>query len=406
MTPKTLQQIHSNLSTLRGDNPAFVGGNTLKGRAAVGRGGGVGRWWSAATLAGLLALIGQFIAPSASAQTIYYWDCNTNTAGFGAAQGTWSATTAPGATQGWSTSAAGNIGLGSVLTALTDTSENFGNSSNGLTAGAVTISGAVSAGTNLVFGAASGAITLAGGTSITLPATATISVNNTKDIISTPLAGAASLLTLSAGNLVISNTALPASTYNIANGAILELTATTVNPLSAGVTFTNSGTLKLDGGSNGVINFSASATVNMQLAAGGLVQVSSNTTVTGSSGYHGIWSANHSSLTVDSGSVLNFVETGSNTAGAAAQFDGLNGGGVISMGYLTYRTLSLGNNNGNGAYSGAINDANTGNGSTTAVVKNGTGTQILSGNSGFTAGTTINNGVLEADSNTALGGGW
>ena len=210
---------------------------------------------------------------------------------------------------------------------------------------------------------------------------------------------------ISGGRLVVSGAVAPAGNYNIFNGAILEITAPTVNPLSNATTFTNAGTLKLDGGSATAIIFNASGNDTVALAAGGLVQVSSNTTVTASSGYHGIWSANLGSLQVDSGSTINFVETGSSTAGTQAQFDALNGGGNITMGYLTYRTLSLGNANGSGTFTGNIGDANTSNGSTTALVKNGTGTQILSGNSGYTAGTTINAGILEADSNTALGGG-
>ncbi len=209
--------------------------------------------------------------------------------------------------------------------------------------------------------------------------------------------------TISAGRLVISNGVSAPTTYNIASGATVELTALTVNPLSAATIFTNNGTLKFDGGSSGVIVFSAAGNNVVQLSAGGLLQVSSNTTITASSGYHGIWNNNLGSLTVDSGSTINFVETGGSTAGTVAQFDALNGGGTISMGYLTYRTLSVGNANGSGAFSGVLKDA--GSPALLAFLKNGTGTQILSGSSTYTGGTTISNGVLEADSNTALGTG-
>ncbi len=351
---------------------------------------------SAAALAGWVALLTQFAAPSAFAAGPYYWDNNGTTAGFGTAGGTWAVPTV----SQWSTDSTGVAAPGaSITTATTDTSENFGTAALGLGAGAVTVSGAVSSGP-IVFGAGSGAITLSGGTSITLPAAATITVNNTKDIISTPLAGAATSLTVSGGNLVISNTPLPASTYNLASGAILELTAPTANPLANATTFNGTGTLKFDGGGNGVIGFGASGNDTVALSAGGSVQVSSNTVVTGSSGYHGIWNANLGSLTVDSGSTINFVEGGS---AHAVQFDAVNGVGTISAGYAGATTFSVGNANGSGAFSGNLNDSSGG--STLSFIKNGTGTQILSGNSGYSTGTTINAGILEADSNTALGSG-
>ena len=355
-----------------------------------------------AAIAGWMALLTQFAAPSAFAAGPYYWDNNGTTAGFGTAGGTWAAPTV----SQWSIDSTGVAAPGaSVTTATTDTSENFGTATLGLGAGAVTVSGAVSSGP-IVFGAASGIITIitnTSGSSITLPAAATITVNNTKDTISAPLAGAATSLTLGGGNLVISNTTLPASTYSIASGAILELTAPTVNPLSSATTFNGTGTLKFDGGGNGVIIFNASGNDTVALSAGGLVQVSSNTTVTGSSGYHGIWSANLGSLQVDSGSTINFVETGGSTAGTVAQFDALNGGGTISMGYQYFKVLSIGNANGSGAFSGVLKDA--GSPATLCLLKNGTGTEILSGNSTYTAGTTNSAGILEVDSNAALGTG-
>ncbi|MEI8021788.1 MAG: hypothetical protein WCH39_26495, partial [Schlesneria sp.] len=64
---------------------------------------------------------------------------------------------------------------------------NFGNGATGLGAGTVTMSGTLSS-SNITFASGSGAIVLSGGTSLTLPATAVITVNHSSDTIATPLA--------------------------------------------------------------------------------------------------------------------------------------------------------------------------------------------------------------------------
>ncbi len=257
----------------------------------------------------------------------------------------------------------------------------------------------LSTGTNLVGVGSGQTLTLAGAVSSTgglvLSGPGTLS-----------LAGADSYIggtTVGAGRLQIRNTTTSGTNYNIAGGATLELTATTVNPLSVASIFTNSGTLLFDGGGNGVTVFNAAGNDVVQLAAGGLVWVTGNTTVTGSSGYHGIWSANLGSLEVDAGSTINFVETGGSTAGTVAQFDALNGGGTISMGYQFYKVLSIGNANGSGIFSGSLKDV--GSPALLALVKNGTGTETLTGTNTYTSSTTINGGTLTIGGAGVLGNG-
>ncbi len=193
-----------------------------------------------ACLLGLAALLVQLAAPSAFAAGPYYWDCNTNTAGFGTAGGTWSATTTPSATQGWSTDSTGASALTSVTTATTDTSENFGSVVSNLLAGTVTVSGTVNSGP-IIFGTNSGAIVLSGGT-ITLPATASITVSNTAgDTINSILSGAATSLTV-AGPTTSSLTLSGANNYGgttLLTGPRVAIGAATYLPSGSAVTISS-----------------------------------------------------------------------------------------------------------------------------------------------------------------------
>ena len=81
--------------------------------------------------------------------------------------------------------------------------------------------------------------------------------------------------------------------------------------------------------------------------------------------------------------------------------DGLNGAGIVNVrangGTLT--TLILGSANGNGAFSGVIQN----NASALATVKVGTGTQTFSGNNTYTGGTTVSNGTLAVNGSLPTG---
>ncbi|PAW75197.1 MAG: hypothetical protein B9S38_02215 [Verrucomicrobiia bacterium Tous-C4TDCM] len=197
-----------------------------------------------------LASIG-FAAPSAFAAT-YYWDNDGTTAGFGTAAGTWAAPTTGDATQGWSTSTTGVLLPGSITTlgtSATVDAVNFGNTTTGLAAGTITVSGTVASG-NMTFAAGSGAILLSGGT-INLTNAATgpnLVVNSTTapSTIASNLTGglATSLVTktgagtlyLSGSNSYLSRTqitggvlvldsanALPGTGMNFGSGGILGL---------------------------------------------------------------------------------------------------------------------------------------------------------------------------------------
>ena len=391
-----------------------------------------------AAVAMLMTILVQFATNSAFAAGPYYWDSNTNTAGFGTATGTWSATTAPTATQGWSTDATGASALSSVTTATTDTSENFGAAATGLGAGTVTVSGTVNSGP-LFFGAASGAITLSGGT-LTLPAAATITVNNTADIISSILAGAATsltlngvgTLTLSGANTYAGTTAINAGTLKlgnalalgttagnttIASGATLDLngqtiaepfgtiTGTGVGGLgalinSSGTTATNTGTIT--GG-----NFTVGGSGNMNFAqvTGGatLAKIGAGTlTLSGTAD-------NVSTILNINGGIAVLAKTSSTTVHAFGGASSVGSGGTIQLGgsggYQMYGGTSL------TVSSGGVLDLNgqTQNYNALAGSLNLNGTGISNGgalinSSGTAAMLIFGTGGLVLQSDSAIGG--
>ena len=84
--------------------------------------------------------------------------------------------------------------------------------------------------------------------------------------------------------------------------------------------------------------------------------------------------------------------------GASQSIDSLTGSGSInSWNAFTSNpaTLSVGNDNGSGTFSGTINTPAGANPVVVSLEKNGTGTQILSGNNTYTGTTTINGGTLQ-----------
>ena len=75
--------------------------------------------------------------------------------------------------------------------------------------------------------------------------------------------------------------------------------------------------------------------------------------------------------------------------------DALSGTGTIEKTHTPALTLSLGNNNGSATFSGVISQTIGGGSGTIALIKNGSGTQTLSGTMTYTGATTINAGTLE-----------
>ncbi|MCX6997949.1 MAG: autotransporter-associated beta strand repeat-containing protein, partial [Kiritimatiellaeota bacterium] len=328
--------------------------------------------------------------PERAGAATYYYDNDSDTNGFGTAGGTWAAPT-PGPTPGWTTSTDGTAVPGSVTTTTSDP-VNFGNGATGLGAGTITLSGALSCG-NMTFASGSGAIVLTNGTSLTLPASATITVNNTSDTIATPLLGGITLTTISGtGTLVLQGSYATARTYSISSGAVLNLNGGGGWSTS---TFNGAGTLRLSGGS-----FPGTSAATMALSAGGLIDIPSGATLVNpyNSNVRINWASNLASMTVNGTFDIN--------DGAGPIVDALNGSGTITRNRNTVgnTTLTVGVNNGSGTFTGNIiaQLKLTPNGP--AILKKGTGTQILSG-SGSTYGgsTTIQAGSLVAGANAPSG---
>jgi len=84
---------------------------------------------------------------------------------------------------------------------------------------------------------------------------------------------------------------------------------------------------------------------------------------------------------------------------AGATIDGLNGSGTVSNnsgGGAATTPLSLGNNGGDGSFSGTLQNGSGAD--IVSIIKNGAGTQILGGNNlTYTGATTVNGGTLQID---------
>jgi len=169
-------------------------------------------------LALTLAVFAVALTPQMAQAATYYYDNDSDTLGFGTAGGIWAAPT-PGPIPGWNTDATGASVPGSVTTTTSDPI-NFGNGASGLGAGTITLSGALSS-SNITFASGSGTIVLSDGTSLTLPATAVITVNNSSDTIATPLAGAGTGLTKAgAGTLTLSGANTVGGTLTVSGGEL------------------------------------------------------------------------------------------------------------------------------------------------------------------------------------------
>ncbi len=198
-------------------------------------------------------------------------------------------------------------------------------------------------------------------------------------------------------------------------GATNVAAASTINIAPTGPFVTSNGSLYLDSGLTG----SAPLTVNATTAGFGLVLRFANDTYSGTMSVNGFASPTPgvgsglvvgdnagTSLTVMPNANLTIngtLDMGNETTGmgwAAGSgsgqtftMNGLSGTGVVvgNFAATSTRTLSVGNNNGSGSFSGGIYN---GDNDTLSFVKNGTGTQTLSGPNYYTGSTTVTAGTL------------
>ena len=311
--------------------------------------------------------------PGEGPSETYYWDSNGAAAGFGDAQGVWSEPTVGSATQGWSTSAVGNVMPEEVTTVSPDTLF-FGTNDRGLGAGTITVSGTVGAG-NLIFGAASGDITLAGGEIemggnriIDLPAA------NSTHTITSVLSGSGTRTIGGAGTMVLTGQNTFAGPLNIGN---------------------DSGAAHLKINSIGNADGTPSAAGAPTNAPEGLIQLgaaasSSTLELTGST----------SPQVTDRRFRIGSNETGSgagtilnNNADPAHTLTLTNAGfNIAASNTASNRIITLGGSNtGDNVVAGSIVDNGSG---MVGLTKSGGGTWVLTGASLFRGRTTILDGTL------------
>ena len=343
----------------------------------------------------LASALAALFAVSYTQAATYYWDNNGTTAGFGAATGTWDgAGTVGSGTQGWGTDATGLIAPTGTITTLstnaTTDAINFGTATAGLGAGTITVAGTVQAGA-ITFGAASGAITLSGGTAINLAATSTITVNNATNTIGTALTGAATgftkagsgILVLTGTNTYSGATTISAGTLRFSSIDNAGNNSSLGNFATAGATgiLLNGGRLQYTGASGVSVNrgvtLTATSTIDIDAASTSLTLGASSMAA--------------STLNVTSGGTGSSLGLGALTLTGAATLNPTTANLTVASVTATAQNLTLGGTSSGNTVTGAINTTSG------TLTKNTASTWTLSGSNGYTGVTTISAGLLRVD---------
>ena len=231
--------------------------------------------------------------------------------------------------------------------------------------------------------------------------------------------------TVSAGVLCINHAtaigsgALTLSSCTLSNGSGSAITLANNNAQNWNGNFVFAGTSDLNLGTGAVtLGATPTMTITGNLSVGGVIGGAYGLykagvgvlTLSGANTYSGETTNNTGTLRLGAANVIpNGSGKGSVTMGANGILDlngfsetinGLNGSGVISNGVAGTQTLTVGDNDQDGNYSGIIT---TGTGDL-ALTKMGAGTVQLQGANTFTGGVTINAGVI-ASANGGLSSG-
>ena len=196
--------------------------------------------------------------------------------------------------------------------------------------------------------------------------------------------------TVNGGRLVFQDSTAGGHNYAANTGATLEFNVTTGNKQLNGGSITGGGTLVKSGagqlwlGANGspqTVAMSSGSLIDVQ---GGLMR-----NEYGNDG----WGGNKADVNVAGGAYLDLWD-GNITV------DALTGSGTVNKAWSGTHTLTVGVDNGSGTFNGTISNNNTGGyggagGGTLNFVKQGTGTQTLTGANSYTGTTTISDGTLQ-----------
>ena len=199
-------------------------------------------------------------------------------------------------------------------------------------------------------------------------------------------AGTLRMVNSASGDGINTNTA-SAISYSIASGATLEFNRTGGTSAIGKIDLSGEGTFKKSG-SEELFHTSADSTV--ALGSGALFHVESGTYRFGGV-TAGTWSSNLSDLQIDSGATFSGAAT-------VIVVDSLNGAGTLKTG----GGITVGTDNGDGTFSGNIENSSYG--SAKSLTKTGTGTQILTGTNAYTGTTEINDGTLVVNGTNSGGG--
>ena len=193
------------------------------------------------------------------------------------------------------------------------------------------------------------------------------------------------------------------SGFTVPAGATLVFAPTIANQIgNTNATLAGAGTVVKSGAN--IWNPCAGARTFSYSMTGGVIDVQSGK-ITASSGYNASFTNNKSSLNVASGAIFSGVEAG-------VVVDALTGAGSVTLGYTNTGGLTLGVNNtaagpynataGTATFTGVISPEG---GVTTGsfLIKNGTGTQILTGANTYVGTTTVNAGTLQIGNSSNTG---
>jgi autotransporter-associated beta strand protein len=315
----------------------------------------------------------------------YYWDSNSTTAGFGTATGTW------GSDAFWSTSSAGTVDTTSTTITTADivnfgtATLNYGNANIDIAAGGVTATSIVfGAGqtTALTLGSTSGAAITLGGTTRTIVMN-TSSTNTASHRINAPI--------ILSGNTAIQVGAIGATaTRTLTLGGQISGTGVVTFSYTGGNNGT--GVILLNGANNYSGNTTISTTLtnaNTQLRLGVENALPTSTILT-------LGGADGAGSAPGRKTELNLNGNDQTLAGLTNS----GGGSLRTFNILSSAaaTLTIDGTSSN-TFTGLI-----GNGGTNiSIVKDGSGTQTLSGANTYAGPTTINGGALRIQHASGLG---
>jgi fibronectin-binding autotransporter adhesin len=248
---------------------------------------------------------------------------------------------------------------------------------------------------NIESGAYTGAIIVNGGTLREVTAyTGAEQGSNTTDY-----ARAASSTTINSGGTYVLDTSsmidnrsrVDVGTIIVNSGGVLEIAhassnLNTDNYIWSGGSVSGDGTIRKTGAAYADVAWSSPSGDSLD-SFNGLIDVDQGTlavNVRGNSNNGGIAGSGNADLDIASGATFDL-------RGGTFNIDALDGSGTIENSSGVGNTLSIGNNNGSGTFSGNITQVDA---DAFDLVKNGSGTQTLSGANSHTGTTTVSGGTL------------